>query len=196
MTEPRELRYGSLVVPVEFRLAHSSTWQRARIYPRDVRLLVLHSAECAESATAAEALAGWATSANRPKASWHFAVDSNSITQSVELDNIAWHAGQVNGYSIGIEQAGKASQSDGQWSDEYSMAMLENTARLLAVLVGLYDLPLDYVETGLATAKGVTTHAAITREFRVRGGHTDPGPHYPMERVLARATALQLEAVS
>lgn len=133
---------------------------------------------------------------NRPKASWHFAVDNNSITQSVELDDVAWHAGYCNGYSVGIEQAGKASQTGPQWTDEYSTKMLANTARLLAVIAGMYDLPLDYVATDLANAKGITTHAAITKAFKVKGGHTDPGPNYPMDAVLAQARAFQLEAVS
>lgn len=189
----RTLSYRTLCLPVEFRQAHQSTWSYGRIRPREVRLIVLHSAECAESASAAEALAGWATSSNRPKASWHFAVDSDSITQSVELDDVAWHAGYCNGYSIGIEQAGKAAQTAAQWSDEYSAKMLANTSRLLAILAGMYDLPLEFVDTDLANARGVTTHAAITKAFKVRGGHTDPGANYPMEAVLARARAIQLE---
>jgi N-acetyl-anhydromuramyl-L-alanine amidase AmpD len=122
-------------------------------------------------------------------------VDSDSITQSVELDDVAWHAGSVNGYSIGIEQAGRASQTLAQWSDDYSSRLLDRTARLLAVLAGLYDLPLEHVERELSTARGVTTHADVTRCFAVRGGHTDPGQHYPLERVLALARRYQLEAV-
>lgn len=188
--------YGSLKIATEFVRAAPTMWQHSSVIPREVRLIVLHSAECGESGTAAEALAGWGKSTNRPKASWHFAVDNNSVTQSVELDNISWHAGIVNSYSIGIEMAGRAAQTAAQWSDQYSLAMLENTARLLAVISGQYDLPLDFVDSDLSKARGVTTHAAVTKCFCVKGGHSDPGPNFPIELVLAKARAYQLEAVT
>jgi N-acetyl-anhydromuramyl-L-alanine amidase AmpD len=193
---PRILSYGSLVLPVGFKRAASGSYTIGRTHPRQIRLLVLHSAECAEVPTAAEALATWSNGSGHPQASWHFAVDSDSITQSVELEDVAWHADCVNGYSVGIEQAGRAAQSLAEWLDLYSAKVLDNVARLLAVLAEQYDLPLDYVTEHLDTAKGVTTHAAITRWARTKGGHTDPGEHYPIEMVLGRARALQMEAVS
>lgn len=192
----RLLSHGSLVLPVEFKLSHPSMWGRSTVTPREVRLLVLHTAECGETSKAAENLASWGTSKDRPKASWHFAVDNDSITQSVELESVAWHAGVVNGYSIGIEQAGRAAQDTSGWSDTYSVKMLENTAKLLAVLAGQYDIPLDLVTEQLATVKGVTTHAAITKHFKVKGGHTDPGKYYPIDLVLAQSRRFQLEAVT
>lgn len=196
VTGTRLLSYGSLVIQVTYRLAAPDSWTRSRLLPREVRLIVLHSAECVEVATAAESLASWSAGPQHPRASWHFAVDSDSITQSVDQDNVAWHAGTVNGYSIGIEQAGRAAQTSAQWADEYSRKMLENTARLLAVLAGQYDMPLEHVTDNLATAKGICTHADVTRCFRIKNGHWDPGPNYPIESVLARARALQLEAVT
>jgi N-acetyl-anhydromuramyl-L-alanine amidase AmpD len=191
----REYRHGSLRVTADYLPAAVDSYSH-RAGERHVRLLVLHSAECAEVPTAAESLAKWSNGPQHPKASWHFAVDSNSITQSVELHNVAWHAGIVNGYSIGIEQAGRAIQTAAQWHDVYSAQMLGRVSRLLAVLGGYYDLPLDYVTDKLETARGVTTHAAITRYFRVKGGHTDPGPNYPIDMVLDDARRYQLEAVT
>lgn len=168
---------------------------------RPPRLIVLHSAETGELSTIAEVLAGWVAGKARPRASWHFAVDNDSITQSVPLDRASWHAGCVNGYSIGIEQAGRAAQSEAQWLDDYSKAVLENTARLIAWLTNEFTIPLGFVGPEELAARhkddegawGITTHRAITEGFKVRGGHTDPGPHYPMEWVLQRADAILAE---
>lgn len=193
----RTLEYYGLELPITFEPAARGTWQKGAPL-RPVRLLVLHSAECGEVVTAAEALAKWAAGPWHPKgASWHFAVDCDSITQSVELDDIAWHAGPVNAYSIGIEQAGRAAQTVEQWRDNYSASVLANTARLLAVLAGMYDLPLDHVANPRdPNARGVCTHADVTRAWKTKGGHTDPGESYPLEEVLRTARAFQLEAVS
>lgn len=165
---------------------------------REVRLICLHSAECKEVPNAAEALQSWASGTAHPKgASWHFAVDSNSITQSVEIHDIAWHAGPINGHSVGIEQAGYARQSVEEWADEYSTAMLERTSQLIALLAGLYDIPIEHVTNPKdPRARGVCTHADVSRAWGVRNGHWDPGPNYPIDRVLERARQIQLEAVS
>jgi N-acetyl-anhydromuramyl-L-alanine amidase AmpD len=179
------------------------TWMPApgtrwRWCQRRPRAIVLHSAECAESLTAAESLGAWLAGPQGPaNASWHYAVDRDSVVQSVECQHIAWHAGIVNAYTIGIEQAGRAQQRAADWSDDYSAAMLDRVALLLAHLSVEYGIPLvyrDHVDVAgehqRGGFRGVTTHADVTRAFRVRGGHTDPGPGYPMEAVLARALAL------
>lgn len=196
-TEQRQLQHKKLILDVQFQLAHPATWQKGP-RPREVRLIVLHSAECGESSGAAEALAQWAQGSGHPKgASWHFAVDSNSITQSVEIDDIAWHAGAVNGFSVGVEQAGRAAQTAAQWADDFSKAMLERTSQLLAVLTGMYDIPLDHVlDPSRPDVRGVCTHADVSKGYHVKGGHWDPGPNYPLDAVLEKARAYQLEVVS
>jgi N-acetyl-anhydromuramyl-L-alanine amidase AmpD len=184
------LEHSGVSVEVTQRWARPQTYRSAHRVPPQVRLIVLHSAECGEVPTAAEALASWAAGEQGPVgASWHFAVDSDSITQSVPEEAIAWHAGRVNADSIGIEQAGRASQSAAQWDDAYSRSMLANVAELLAYLSQRWEIPLvaltdDELRNG---ARGITTHGQITRAYSVRGGHTDPGPSYPLARVLANA---------
>lgn len=158
-------------------------------------LIVLHSAECGETSNAAESLATWVAGSGRPQwASWHFAVDDDSITQSVDPDNKAWHAKQVNGYSVGIEQAGRAKQTKEQWADEFSAAMLERVSRLLAYLSVRYRIPLEIVGADQIAemhddggAWGITTHAEVSKAFKIKGGHWDPGPNYPIEDVVKRA---------
>lgn len=194
--EARELRYRNLVVPIRFKLANRSTWRHVYVVPREVRLIVLHSSEGSEVATGAEGLAGWSAGPSHPKdASWHLAVDCDSVTQSVEFDHIAWHAGPVNGYSIGIEQVGKAEQTRAQWDDPYSREVLRRTAQLIAALAGIHDLPIEHVTQGLATARGVCTHWDVTKDLCKGRGHWDPGPNYPMDEVLEMARAMQLDAV-
>ena len=87
---------------LSFAYTPSKHYQVANRQPSDITLVVIHTAECAEVSSAAENLASYATSPDRAKASWHYAVDNNSITQSVLEKDIAWHAGPVNGYSVGI----------------------------------------------------------------------------------------------
>lgn len=156
-----------------------------------IRLLVIHSAECSEVKTAAEALATWGGSA---KGSWHVACDNDSITVSVPDVFKAFHAGRVNAYSIGIEQAGKASQTAEQWDDEYSRGVIQNTARVVAWKSKIHGIPLRFVDAAelfkqhmVGGAWGVTTHAECSKAFSVTGGHWDPGPNYPMNRMLELA---------
>lgn len=195
ISEHRLLHWHGLVVPVEFQRATSRTWQYGSA-ARAVRLICLHSAECSESSLAAENLQSWAAGSGAPSASWHFAVDNNSITQSVELCDIAWHAGPINGFSVGIEQAGKAAQTSEQWHDDFSSRVLDNTARLIALVAGLYDLPIEHCANPKAQdARGVCTHYDVTKAWGKQGGHWDPGPNYPLDEVLEMARAFQLEAV-
>lgn len=166
----------------------------ARNYTRRERFsvdwIVIHSAETAETPTVAEALQSWCAGPHAPQASWHYAVDNNSITQSVRDNFIAWHAPGANDAGIGIELGGRAAQTREQWLDAYGQAMLDNAARLLAYLSQKWDIPLEFVnEDGLkAGERGVTTHRAVTYAWR-KSTHIDPGAHFPMDELLARARA-------
>ena len=185
---------------MELEVGYKPTPNHSRL-KRPPRLIILHSAETGELSTVAEALAGWVASKGRPRASWHFAVDNDSITQSVPLDRASWHAGQVNGYSIGIEQAGRARQTEAEWFDAYSKAVLDRTAHLIAWLSNEFTIPIGFVPAAdlldwhkrEGGAWGISTHLEVTRAFKVRGGHTDPGKHYPMEWVLQRADEILTE---
>jgi hypothetical protein len=165
--------------------------------------IVIHSAECSETASAAEALASYA--AHMPpdrSASWHYAVDADSTTQSVREKDTAWHAPPLNPYSIGIEQAGRAKQLESEWNDAYSLALIEGqlvplVARICArhrILPRLVSD--DLLREGLDQASrardvaardmvrklysGVITHSQISRVFK-KSDHTDPGAHFPLE---------------
>jgi len=153
----------------------------------DIRHIVLHTAEIAEVPTAAEALAAWCAGKDAPRASWHYAVDCDSITQSVPDELIAWHAPGANGTGVGIELCGRASQSSEQWHDEFSQQTLERAARLVAYLCKKWNIPVRYVDREglLAGQSGVTTHNEVSFAWH-KTDHTDPGPHFPMGELLTQ----------
>ncbi len=150
--------------------------------PRTIELIVLHSAEMPEKPTAAEGLASWAAGKSAPVASWHFSCDNDSIVQSVEEEDVAWHAPGVNGKSIGIEHAGYARQTADEWMDEFSRDMLLRSARLCRYLCTKYGLPVKLVDAaGLVKGeRGITTHAEVNKAFK-KSTHTDPGKGFPMD---------------
>lgn len=153
-----------------------------------VDLIVIHSAEVGETSETAEILmrrcAEERLDAHGKEiiSSWHFAVDSNSVTQSVREKDIAWHAPGVNPISIGIELAGRAKQTGEQWNDEFSRSMLGLAAALTARLCREWNIPGTFVDAAglLRRERGLTTHAEVTKAFH-RSTHTDPGPNWPRE---------------
>lgn len=162
---------------------------QARSYTdhRDVAkpdLIVLHSAESQERPNTAENIAAWFAGPTAPQASAHFVVDSDSIVQCVLLDHRAWHAPGVNDRSIGIELAGKASQTREQWLDAYGQKMLRLAAGLVADLCHVYGIPVRFVgHAGLPSGlPGITTHVEVSLAFPVHSaGHWDPGPQFPVD---------------
>lgn len=180
------------MIPIAFRQA--TKYKRGRSAP--ISLIVIHSAECAETDAAAENLAayGAAMPADR-SASWHYAVDQNSVTQSVLDADTAWHAVGVNDCAIGIEHAGRAKQTEFEWLDEYSAAMLRLSAQLVAGLCLRHDISPVYVDAAglLRGERGITTHADVTKAHK-RGNHWDPGPGFPMAWYLT-AVGVELAAL-
>lgn len=156
--------------------------------------VVIHSAEIGESLDGAEALQKICAE-NTRQASWHYAVDADSITQSVRETDVAWHAPGANRYGIGIELSGRAKQTRAEWLDPYSDRLLTVTAWLVAGICKRWGIPLEYVdEQGLQASvapkasprKGVTMHSTVSKAFK-QSDHWDPGPGFPMDVLLERA---------
>lgn len=163
---------------------------------RRIDLLVLHSMESSEGRDTAETVAKWFAGPSAPQASAHFCIDSDSIVQCVQLDDVAWHAPGANHDGIGLEHAGRAAQARIEWLDEYGRAMLELSARLAAHLCRRFRIPPVFVGSdALRTggARGITTHADVTRAFR-RSTHTDPGFGFPVDWYVQRVAALMSES--
>lgn len=176
-----------------------------------------HTAECAETKTAAEGLLWYAATMDDGRiASWTYAVDCDSVTQSVLEADTAFHAPPINDFSIGVELAGRAAQTSLDWHDAYDNALLAGQAApLFAGICQRHGLPVreptdEQLLTGLqratalATAPelateqdwqdlvaevgGIVTHAQVSRVFK-KSTHTDPGPNFPMDEFLAAVEA-------
>jgi N-acetyl-anhydromuramyl-L-alanine amidase AmpD len=154
---------------------------------RQSKWIVIHSAEIGESLAGAEALMNVCATQERV-ASWHYAVDADSITQSVRERNIAFHAPGASSQSIGIELSGRARQTAEEWQDPYSLRMLELVAWLVSDISSRHGMPFTFVNAAglIAGASGITTHAEVSKAWR-KSDHWDPGPNFPMEWLLERA---------
>lgn len=174
--------------PFKLSLPHgvvdAANWSR-ELGRQPKRWIVLHSMEAPEKGDTAENVARYfARSSTR--ASAQFCVDNDSIVQCVPAECVAWHAPGANRLGIGIEHAGYARQSPGQWRDSYSAAMLDLSARLCAELVHHFAIPVDFIdgEALRANRPGITTHLQVTRAWPDKGTHTDPGPGFPLREYL------------
>ena len=148
---------------------------RPRIAPR---LLVLHSTE---SSPGSGYNIGAYLSHGSTQADCHIVVDTDGTTYRLVPDaRKAWHVGVSNGFSIGIEQVGRASQNS--WPDE----QLKVVARWLAYYSRRFDIPL--VDARQNLDRGVVTHNSLPGDHWDPGASDDPGGgSYPFKRVLELA---------
>lgn len=171
------------------RFIQARHYTKANRVRGDVTMVTIHTAECAEVASAAENVATWFSGPNSSQASAHYTVDSDSVTQSVLEKDIAWHAGPVNGFSIGIEHAGFAKQTPEQWADDFSVAMLERSAELVADICRRHDIPVERVtaeDLKVGRRVGICGHVDVTKGLTGGKGHWDPGENFPWDWYLER----------
>ena len=99
----------------------------------------------------------------------HYVVSKKgAITQMVQEEDIAWHVGSENSYTIGIEHEGMV--DDPTWATE---AMLDASAKLTCHLLQKWQLPADR-----AHVKG---HVELPNQT-----HTDPGKYWPWDTYMAK----------
>lgn len=171
------------------KFLQAKSFSRAERKPGAVTLVVIHTMEAPEGAATAENVASWFAGPSAPQASAHYNVDGDSVVQSVHEKDIAWHAGPVNGFSIGIEHAGYAKQTPEGWADAYSIAMLERSAELVADICRRHNIPVERVtDEDLKAGKrhGICGHVDVTVGLTGGRGHWDPGPHFPWDWYLER----------
>lgn len=171
-------------------------YRKAHRGPSDVTLVCIHSMEFPERVTGAEWCVDFFTDPRGPNgpvvASAHYSVDSDSVAQSVLERDVAYHAGPVNEYSIGIEHAGYAGQTTEQWLDAYSTAMLDRSAKLVAEICHRYGIPVRRLTAENLKAGerlGICGHVDVTNGLQGGKGHTDPGRHFPWGWYLDRVQA-------
>lgn len=163
---------------------------------RRIDLIVIHTMEMDEKGQTAENCAQWFRNPVA-KVSAHYCVDADSIVQCVRDQDVGWHAPGANHNGIGIEHAGRARQTGREWGDEYSTAMLERSAALVADLCTSYRIPVTWLYAAdlRAGKRGITTHDAVSKAFK-RGSHWDPGQGFPVEQYLALVRANQGEGAA
>lgn len=164
--------------------------------PRDIRVIVLHSAEAPEKPGKAWDVARWFAGDQAPKASAHYVVDAAEVVQAVKLEDVAWAAPGCNKHGVQIELVGYARQLPEDWADTYSVSMLDIAARLMADLCFLYSIPVRALTAAdlLANASGITRHMDVSEAFKL-STHTDPGAAFPMARMVQNVGELFDERV-
>lgn len=140
-----------------------------------VSLIVLHSTEAANKPglTDLQALGNWFDN-SAAGASSHVGTDAEGHSARFVADgHKAWTCAAYNSKSLNIEQTGFASQ--GSWSE----AELNEAAKWIAFWGKKYGIPIRH-----STGWGVCRHSDLGA---AGGGHHDPGPGYPLARVLQKA---------
>lgn len=174
----------------DYPTIQAKNYTRAARKLGEVKWIVLHSTEGPRVKRAARGVAEWFAGRQAPQASAHYVIDADEVILCVPEPSIAWTQGKANPKAIGLEIVGKAAMTREQWLDEYGEQQLDRVARLVAEIAYKWNLPLVAVDAeGVRRDdQGVTTHYAITRAYSVVGGHTDPGPGFPMDWLLDRAS--------
>lgn len=145
------------------------------------RLVVLHSTEGHNYAGVKDLEAVYSLFNGYRRVSSHWCVDKDGNAWRMVPDReVAYHAGIVNGWSIGIEQVGFAAQTKRQWVTQHSKG-LYRVAGLLATAHEVHGIPLKH-----SRWRGVCQHVDVSGF----GGHWDCGKGYPEEYVLLWANLI------
>lgn len=140
-------------------------------------LIGIHTMEAPEAGQTAENVAAYF---KRVDASSHWCVDNNSRVRVVRDEDSAWTMPPTNSWSLNIEMAGYAGQSNIQWHDGYSLAVLDIAAVCAAEWCKKYGIPVRRLTSAqlLRKEKGFAGHVDVNRAFR-ESDHSDPGPNFP-----------------
>lgn len=163
---------------------------------RSVRGIVLHTTQSHERPNGWWGPIAWFQN-RQSEVSAHLVVEQFKLIQCVELNDVAWHAGSVNGWTYGVELCGRADQTADQWNDDYSLGVLMTGARAVAWLAAHADIPLERLSDEGIRKKGlprggVFGHVDANRALGVKKGHQDPGPNFPFETFLQMCREVQL----
>lgn len=185
--------------------ASHGIWRQGRRSP--MRLIVLHDAQTGETVKSARGSAGWFAS-GKSGGSAHICCDNLETIQCVPFGSTAFGAPGVNDCGFHVEQAGVAAQTGAQWDDPYSHQMIGGrVVPIVAEVMSVNKIPVKWVtaadlavgyksnwDINVAAWQGITTHRESTA-WRLAAhlptaGHQDPGPNYPIARVVALVAAM------
>lgn len=156
---------------------------------RPIKRIVIHSAVMPCEPGRARQLARM-NSEGLGGGSWHYAVDPEETFQTSYDSVVCWHA-PPNPHTLGIEMAdnprpwptGKRTQTwwnklkkVWRWADKNHQAMLRRTARLVAELCEVHDVPVKLLSVAACRRDehGIATHNTVSKAFK-QSTHWDPG---------------------
>lgn len=156
---------------------------------RGVHVIVNHLMEASETLTRAEDLGRnyfndpRDADGNQVYASTHYGVDANSIATYVAEDRCAYGS-HGNDRALHMEHAGFNAQTMAQWTDLYSLAMLDRSARWAADVCKRHGIRVVWLDDdalsdawGKPGPMGITDHWTMTRVLGGGRGHVD---HFPL----------------
>lgn len=151
--------------------------------------IVWHTMEAGENSQRAESTAAYfADPSDGRQVSSHYCADNDSVVQCVDLDDIAWTVGNRPGNYRGInwELSGFANQTRQQWLDAFGQGMFHQVIPLVVADAIRFGIPHRRCSINDLVAKkpGHTTHNDLRIAFGVTT-HTDPGPNFPFDYLLA-----------
>jgi hypothetical protein len=162
------------------------SWTEGR--PAAPRVIVIHTTEGHEHFQAAEDGAAY-NQRRTDGTSAHYFVDPDSVVHCVRTRDQA-HTARRQGNRIGIqyELCGLAGQTDAQWDDANSTAILQRAAKQAARDARKYGIPVVKLTPKQLRdgGRGFVGHVDCTYAFpEDNGDHTDPGPRFPWAEFLA-----------
>lgn len=148
-----------------------------------VRLIVIHTAEGAR--TAADLGRYFHNAA--VQVSSHVGIDEQNIQQYVPYEQAAWTVRSANPISDNAELCGFAKWTRDEWLNQHR-GMLQHTAAWIAERCAARGIPIVKLTPAQVAAgqAGVMGHVDWTVGMK-DGSHSDPGPGFPWDVVIAMA---------
>lgn len=155
-----------------------------------IAYFVVHDAEAPNPTGAAEGVGAYFQSGNG--GSTHYGVDNDSTQRYLPETAICWGAPPLNVTGIHMELAGLARYSRNVWLRTYG-PMLRRAGWLIRSRCAAHGIPTRALSTAELKARGpypakgrggIVTHRQISAVWH-QTTHTDPGPDFPMDVLLA-----------
>jgi hypothetical protein len=120
----------------------------------------------------------------------HYYVDANSITQSLTTELGANHAGSTTGnrHAISYEITGVNGWSRARWMSSVAWSLLARQIARDCRKHGIVPQLLTVAQMQDGKATGIVTHDLMRRAWHGTT-HTDPGPNFPLDHLLALVKA-------
>jgi len=141
----------------------------------DPHHFIIHDAECPNSVGVGDLKGMFAYLARSKDKLWvHFAIDNDGyVAQAARINDLCYHAKGINSDSVGCELIGYAATTKKEWLTTHRIQLLE-LSKLIAWFCSRRRLRVN--------RRTVLMHREV-----LQGGHSDPGPNFPIRRVVRTA---------